>query len=420
MLTVLRTSWPLLLGVLLFMVGNGMQGTLLGVRGAIEGIGTYQMSVVMSGYFAGFLFGSQMTPVMIRRVGHVRVFAALGSLISAVLILYAAVPHWLAWAALRVVIGFSFSGVYITAESWLNASSTNETRGQALSAYMIVQMIGIVAGQVLMNTADPAGWTLFVIPSVLVSLAFTPILLSVAPAPTFAEVQRLNFRKLFAASPLGVVGMFVMGGVFSAVFGMASVWGTQAGLSVPQISIFIASIYIGGMIAQYPIGWISDRMDRRRLIFLVSAVGSVAMLAAFLLAPGFWLLTLLGAVIGGVANPLYSLLVAYTNDYLDNSDMAAASGGLLFVNGIGAMMGPPITGWLMEAVGTGGFFLYLSLLTAFLAGYAAWRMTRRPSMAPEDTGAFTVISPSATALAVGEALEAAQDESSSATPPQPH
>ena len=420
MLTVLRTSWPLLLGVLLFMVGNGMQGTLLGVRGAIEGIGTYQMSVVMSGYFAGFLFGSQMTPVMIRRVGHVRVFAALGSLISAVLILYAAVPHWLAWAALRVVIGFSFSGVYITAESWLNASSTNETRGQALSAYMIVQMIGIVAGQVLMNTADPAGWTLFVIPSVLVSLAFTPILLSVAPAPTFAEVQRLNFRKLFAASPLGVVGMFVMGGVFSAVFGMASVWGTQAGLSVPQISIFIASIYIGGLIAQYPIGWISDRMDRRRLIFFVSAVGSVAMLAAFLLAPGFWLLTVLGAVIGGVANPLYSLLVAYTNDYLDKSDMAAASGGLLFVNGIGAMMGPPITGWLMEAVGTGGFFLYLSLLTAFLAGYAAWRMTRRPSMAPEDTGAFTVISPSATALAVGEALEAAQDESSSATPPQPH
>lgn len=418
MLTVLRTSWPLLLGVLLFMVGNGMQGTLLGVRGAIEGIGTYQMSVVMSGYFAGFLFGSQMTPVMIRRVGHVRVFAALGSMISAVLILYAAMPHWLVWAALRVVIGFSFSGVYITAESWLNASSTNETRGQALSAYMIVQMIGIVAGQVLMNTADPAGWMLFVIPSVLVSLAFTPILLSVAPAPTFAEVQRLNFRKLFAASPLGVVGMFVMGGVFSAVFGMASVWGTRAGLSVPQISIFIASIYIGGLIAQYPIGWISDRMDRRRLIFFVSAVGSVAMLAAFLLAPGFWLLTLLGAVIGGVANPLYSLLVAYTNDYLDKSDMAAASGGLLFVNGIGAMMGPPVTGWLMEAVGTGGFFLFLSLLTAFLAAYALWRMTRRPGMAPEDTGAFTVISPAATALAVGEALEAAQDESGSQPPAQ--
>ncbi|MBD3787894.1 MAG: UbiA family prenyltransferase, partial [Sphingomonadales bacterium] len=226
MLTVLRQSWPLLLGIMLLMVGNGMQGTLLGIRGDIEGIGTYEMSIVMSAYFAGFLFGSQWTPVMIRRVGHVRVFAALGSLISAVLILYAAVPHWIAWTLMRVVIGLSFSGVYITAESWLNASSTNDTRGQALSAYMIVQMIGIITGQALMNTADPAGYLLFVIPSVLVSLAFTPILLSVAPAPTFAEVRRLPFKKLFHASPLGVVGMFLMGGTFSAIFGMAAVGGS--------------------------------------------------------------------------------------------------------------------------------------------------------------------------------------------------
>lgn len=409
MLTVLRTSWPLLLGVMLLMVGNGMQGTLLGIRGGIEGIGTYEMSVVMSSYYAGFLIGSQLGPVMIARVGHVRVFAALGSLISAVLILYAAVPYWWAWAAMRVLIGFSFSGVYITAESWLNAESTNETRGQALSAYMIVQMIGIIAAQVLMNTADPAGFLLFVIPSVLVSLAFTPILLSVAPAPSFAEVQRLNFRKLFAASPLGVVGMFLTGGVFSAIFGMASVWGTRAGLSVPQISTFVASIYVGGLVAQYPIGWLSDRMDRRLLVLVVAAVGAVATFAAFLMAPPFWLLAIFGAVVGGVANPLYALLLAYTNDYLDNSDMAAASGGLLFVNGIGAMMGPLVTGWLMEQVGNGGFFLFVSLLCGGLAGYAGWRMTRRPALAPEDTGAYAVLSPSATPLAVEAALEAAQD-----------
>lgn len=421
MLTVLRQSWPLLLGVMLLMVGNGMQGTLLGIRGGIEGIGTYQMSIVMSSYFAGFLFGSQMTPVMIARVGHVRVFAALGSLISAMLILYAAVPHWLAWSAMRVVIGFSFSGVYITAESWLNASSTNETRGQALSAYMIVQMIGIIAGQMLMNTADPAGYLLFVIPSVLVSLAFTPILLSAAPAPTFAEVRRLNFRKLFAASPLGVVGMFLMGGTFSALFGMVSVWGTRAGLSVPQISIFVAAIYAGGLVAQYPIGWVSDRMDRRLLILGVAAVGAVAMFAAFALSPGFWVMLGLGAVIGGVANPLYALLVAYTNDYLDNSDMAAASGGLLFVNGIGAMAGPPVTGWLMVSTGNNGFFLFLAILMTLIAAYAGWRMTRRPGLAVGATGAFAVLSPSATALAVEVALETAQEDSSDApVTQQPH
>jgi MFS family permease len=232
MLTVLRTTWPLLLGVMLLMVGNGMQGTLLGVRGAIEGIGTYQMSVVMSAYFAGFLLGSRLTPEMIRRVGHVRVFAALGSLISAVLVLYATAPDWMIWTALRVLIGFSFSGVYITAESWLNAASTNDTRGQALSAYMIVQMIGIIAGQALMTVGDPAGYLLFVIPSVLVSLSFTPILLSVAPAPAFDSARPMRLAQLMRASPLGCVGMFLMGGVFSALFGMASVWGMGVGLSV--------------------------------------------------------------------------------------------------------------------------------------------------------------------------------------------
>ena len=154
MLKVLGSTWPLLLGVMLLMLGNGVQGTLLGIRGALEGFTTLQMSVVMSAYFLGFLFGSRLTPDMIRNVGHVRVFAALGSLISAVLVLYPVWPDWMAWAAMRVVIGFSFSGVYITAESWLNNASANETRGQALSLYMIMQMIGIIASQALLNAGE--------------------------------------------------------------------------------------------------------------------------------------------------------------------------------------------------------------------------------------------------------------------------
>ena len=170
MLTVLRNTWALLLGILLLMLGNGMQGTLLGIRGGIGGFTTFQMSVVMSCYFVGFLFGSRLAPDMIRRVGHVRVFAALGSMISAVLVMYAAAPEWIVWAVLRVLIGFSFSGVYITAESWLNNASTNETRGQSLSLYLIVQMIGIIVAQMLLNVGDPSGYILFIIPSVLVSL----------------------------------------------------------------------------------------------------------------------------------------------------------------------------------------------------------------------------------------------------------
>ena len=408
MLKVLAQAWPLLLGIMLLMLGNGMQGTLLGIRGGIEHFTTLQMSIVMSCYFVGFLFGSRMAPEMIRRVGHVRVFAALGSMISAVLIAYAVAPDWIAWSLMRVMIGFSFSGVYITAESWLNAASTNETRGQALSLYLIMQMIGIIAAQMLMNTADPSGYVLFVIPSILVSLAFTPILLSVVPAPAFASTKPLSFLRLYKASPLGCVGMFLLGGVFSAQFGMAAVWGTQAGLSVKQISIFVAFIYVGGLVLQYPIGWLSDRMDRRLVVLWLSVAGAVGLLIPPLFnvlpfgATPFWLLVCVGALAGGISNPLYSLLVAYVNDYLDKTDMAAASAGLIFINGLGAIGGPLLTGWIMGQIGPDGFFLFMALLFAALALYTAWRMTRR--QAPEAHGAFTATMPTISIVAVEAAL----------------
>lgn len=402
MLTVLRTTWPLLLGILLLMVGNGMQGTLLGIRGALEGITTAQMSIVMAGYFGGFLLGSRIVPGMIQRVGHVRVFAALGSTISAVLILYAVMPHWMVWSVERLIIGFCFSGVYITAESWLNASSTNETRGQSLSAYMIVQMLGIISAQMLMNVADPGGYLLFVIPSVLVSFAFMPILLSTQPAPQFSTIQRVSFARLFKISPLGCVGMFLMGGVFSALFGMASVWGSTKGLSVRDISAFVAAIYIGGLVIQYPIGWLSDHSDRRMIVLGLAILGAITCAATFALQPDIWGLLIAAAIVGGVANPVYSLLLAYTNDFIEAKDMAATSAGLLFINGVGAITGPIITGWLMSMLGPDGFWIYLAVLLALLAGYAGWRRTRRPTPAMDQS--FAIIAPSATTLAVEAAL----------------
>jgi len=183
MFQVLSRSWALLIGMMLLMVGNGLQGTLLGVRGGIEGFSTFEMSIVMSAYFAGFLGGSRLAPEMIRRVGHVRVFAALASFISAILILYPAFAHPVAWALGRVVIGFCFSGVYVTAESWLNNSSDNANRGKALSVYMIVQMFGIVSAQALLAMGDASGYALFILSSVLVSISFAPILLSISPTP---------------------------------------------------------------------------------------------------------------------------------------------------------------------------------------------------------------------------------------------
>ena len=413
MISVLRTTWPLLLGILLLMVGNGMQGTLLGIRGVREGILTFNMSIVMAAYYGGFLLGSLHVPTLIKNVGHVRVFAALGSLISATIVLYPIEPNWIIWSVLRFIIGYCFCGVYVTAESWLNEGSTNETRGQALSAYMIVQMLGTVTAQGLLNVASPDGFLLFIIPSVLVSLAFTPTLLSAQPMPKFETIKPLSFAELYRASPLGCVGIFLMGGVFAVLAGMSSVWGSQIGLSVAEISIFVAAIYAGGLVLQYPIGWISDRYDRRKLVLILAGIGTLVVILVTSISPGPIGLIVAGTMMGGMANPIYALLLAYTNDYLDQSDMAAASAGLLFIYGIGSMLGPIISGWLMGVIGPHGYWIYMGVLLALLTGYAAWRMTRRRALTPDEQGTFAVITPSATPLAIEAALDDAQSDSGS-------
>ncbi len=406
MFQVLRSAWALLFGMFLLMIGNGMQGTLLGIRGEIEGFSTLEMSIVMSAYFAGFLGGSRMAPGMIRRVGHVRVFAALASLISAVMILYPTFADPWVWTLGRVLIGFCFSAVYVTAESWLNDAADNSNRGKALSLYMVVMTVGIVVAQYLLLTADPSGFVLFVIPSVLVSLAVTPILLSISPVPAFDTTKPMTLRELFTVSPLGCVGMFLLGGVFAAQFGMAPVYGTEAGLSVAQISAFVSTFFVGAVLLQYPIGWLSDRFDRRLLILAVAVIGTVGSVLGLVLGGVFTLLLVSAFVVGGMSNPLYSLLLAHTNDFLDHDDMAAASGGLVFINGLGAVFGPLIVGALMERVGPSGFYMFTGVLFAVLVGYAAFRMTQRPTISVEDTGAYV---PMAQAAMTPVAMEIAQE-----------
>ena len=407
MLRVSFHSWPLLTGVMLLMVGNGVQGSLLGIRGTLEAFNTLQLSVVMSAYFLGFLIGSRLAPGMIRRVGHVRVFAALASLISAVLVLFPMLVDWQVWALMRVMIGFAFSGIYITSESWLNNTATNETRGQALSLYMIVQMLGIVASQALLAAGDPFGYDMFLIPSVLVSLAFLPLLLADTPAPTFDSTARLGFRDLFHISPLGCVGMLISGGVFSAMFGMAAVWGTLSLFSVGQIALFTSFLYVGGLLAQYPIGRMSDRMDRRKITLWLSVAALIVLTVAAIFKLPFWAYLAVAAVLGGVTYPMYSLLIAYTNDFLSKEQMAAASAGMIFLNGFGAIFGPLVTGWLMGVVGTRGFFLFMAVLYAIQIGYTIWRMTKRA--APSHTGGFRGVAPTASTLATVAVLESAPD-----------
>ena len=403
MFTVLGNTWALMLGMMLLMVGNGLQGTLIGIRGEIEGFSTIELSIVMSAYFVGFLGASQLVPELIRRVGHVRVFAALASFISAVLIAYPLLTNPIFWSVGRVVIGFCYCGVYITAESWLNNSVDNEKRGQALSLYMIVQMVGIVSAQGVLALGNPNGYSLFIIISILVSISFAPILLSISPAPAFERTKLMTLSRLFTSSPLACVGMFLLGGVFSAQFGMSAVFGAQIGLSLSQISLFVASFYIGAMIFQYPIGWVSDKMDRRLLILLISAASATGSASAYFAGGYFFALVFAAFLVGGLTNPLYSLLIAHANDFIEYEDMASAAAGLLFVNGVGAVSGPIIIGYAMNAFGPEIFFVIIALLMATLAIYAGYRMTQRATVS--DTSSYAAVLPNSTGVAVEIAQE---------------
>ncbi|MDP5086525.1 MAG: MFS transporter [Yoonia sp.] len=415
MLQVLTGSWALFLGMFMLMVGNGLQGTLLGLRGEQEGFSTLALSIVMSAYFLGFLFSSRYTPELIRRVGHVRVFAALGSMISAVLVAYPVLVEPWAWAIGRVIIGFCFCGVYITAESWLNDASSNENRGKSLSLYMIVQMAGIVFAQWIVSMGDVSGYVLFIIPSILVSLAFAPVLLSVRPMPAFDTTKPMRIKELIRASPLACFGMFMLGGVFAAQFGMSAVYGSRVGLTVGEISFFVSAIYVAALVLQYPIGWLSDRMDRRVLIIWIAFVGAAGSMIAFLVPGNFFLIVLSGAILGGTSNPLYALLIAYVNDYLDKSDMAAASGGLLFINGVGAIAGPLIVGVMMDSIGDNGFWLFTAFLMTAIGCYGLYRATQRKRDTSDlETVPYAPVSAASTVVAAELAqevyIEAGEDD----------
>lgn len=404
MIVILRV-WALLFGVLLIMIGNGMQSTLMGIRGGLEGFSTFELSVVTSAYFAGFLIGSRLASNLIRSVGHVRVFAALGSFMSAGLIAFPIFVDPWAWALIRLLLGFCLSGVYVSAESWLNDKATNSTRGTILSAYMLAQTVGLVGAQVLVGVTPAETFTVFAIASILVSLSFAPILLSASPVPAAENIKPMRLERLYKTSPLATVGTLLLGGVFAAQLGMASVYGSEIGLSTGQITSFVAAIFLGSIVFQVPVGWLSDIFDRRLLILGVTMLGGVASLTPWIFGPSFPILLGTGFMMGGMASPLYSLLIAYCNDYLELEDMPAASGGIIFIYGIGAIIGPLLTGQMMDLIGDEGFWLFIAGTFLAIAAWCGYRMTVRSAISVEDAGDYVSLSPTASPFAVTAVTE---------------
>jgi MFS family permease len=400
MIKVLSGVWPLLIGIVFIMLGNGMHFTLIGLRGGIESFSSLELAIVTSGYFIGFLSGARLSPLLIRRVGHVRVFAALGSFMSAALITFPLLAEPWTWTLLRILIGFCMSGVYVTAESWLNNAATNETRGKVLSAYMIAQTLGIIGAQGLLTLGDAGTSVLFIGASILVSISFAPILLSVASAPTVEVARPMPLRALFSSSPLGTVGIFLLGTVYATQSGMGAVFGTQIGMPVAQISLFVAMLFAGALVFQYPIGWLSDRVDRRKLIFGAACLGAGACILGWVAGGGLWPLMAAAFLAGGMTTPLYALFLAYTNDSLSAEDMPAASGGLVFTFGLGAIAGPMVTGWAMEGLGPFAFWVVLGATFGAIALYALYRMTQRAAVPVDQTESYLGVIPTSSLVAV--------------------
>lgn len=408
MATVLRDSWALLLGTMIILTAHGLGTSLVGVRGAFEGFDSFALGLVMAGYFVGYAVGTIWTPRLVRRVGHVRVFAAYASGASATMILFPTAVDPVLWIAIRFLNGACMAGIYVVAESWLNGMNTNRNRGQALGLYIAAQLTGIVIGQVILGYGDEKGYALFVVATVLLSIGFAPVLLSASPVPVFETTRPMSFRELYRVSPLAFVGMMLMGLIFSVIFTMAAVYGAEAGFSIGEIAVMISAIYIGGALTQYPLGWLSDRIGRRPVVVGLCAAAVAVALFAMVVGDNKTMIIWLMGLIGAATSPLYSIIGAHANDYLENDQMAACGARMIFLQGAAAAAGPPIVGLVMAIIGPPGFFLLLAIFAGALGLFAIYRSTVRSAETTEEIAGFAPLPLRTSQVAAEMYVEAVQ------------
>jgi MFS family permease len=383
------------------MLGDGLQGTLLAIRADLEGFSTTVTGLIMSTFYIGFLLGSVLTPKLTQQVGHIRVFAALSALASAAILVHALFIEVPVWIALRLLSGFCFAGLYIVAESWLNDRATNENRGKLLSLYMIVTYAGVGGGQLLLNLASPSEFPLFILTSVLISVAVVPLLLSAGSPPKHQESVNISLLAVYRLSPLGIVSMFSVGLVTAAFFALGPVYGQRIGLNIEYISYFMTAAVVGTVLLQAPIGALSDRFDRRIILTITTLLTSLAaVLCVFASQVSTNLLLLAVALFGGLALPLYSVCIAYTNDHLNPNQMIAASGALVLTSGLGAVVGPVLIASIMDHLGEQAMFWTIAVVHAFTGLFALYRMTvsRAVPLDKQGPSTATAVHPSGSAI----------------------
>ena len=392
---VLKNSWALFLGIGALMLAYGFQGSLLGVRAVKEEFSLTATGFMMSGYFVGYFIGAKTIPQIISRVGHIRVFAAFASVASLVVLIHAVYVSPFVWFLLRVLTGISMVSIYTVAESWLNDRASNNNRGSVLSVYMVIIYGAMGLGMFLLNFSDPLNFQPFILISVITSAALIPILLTKRKAPTFKKISTMSLQEVFISSPFGMVSSFFYGTIQSALFTLLAVYATTMNFSIFQISLVTFLLAISGAISQWPIGKLSDMFDRRKVIIIVTFAAAFFAFCAILSSrqmylPGelatskFWFYVFL-ILFSFCSLPMFSLILAHTNDFIPKEKFVAAGASLQFTFGMGAMGGPFLCSIFMGVVGANGFFIFLIFFHSLIGIYGIYRSRIRPVVENSDS-----------------------------------
>ncbi len=391
---VLKNSWALFLGMGLIMMAHGFQGSLLGVRAVAEKFSLASTGFMMSGYFIGYFLGARTIPNIISGVGHIRVFAAFASIASLGILIHSIFINPFTWFFLRIINGFCMVCMFTIAESWLNDRSSNKNRGKVLSLYMIVLYGAMGIGMFFLNFSKPENFEPFILISVIMSSALIPILLTKRKPPNFKKLTSMSLKELYETSPLGMVGAVFYGTTQSALFTLLAVYAASMNFSIFEISLVTFLLSISGAISQYPIGNLSDKFDRR-LVIIYSTFGA-ALFALFAIfssstihLPGnlgskFWFYIFL-TLFAFCSLPMFSLILAHTNDYITKDKFVAAGAGLQFAFGLGAISGPFLCSLFMGFVGANGFFIFLIFFHCLIGAFGIYRMKIRPTKANPDS-----------------------------------
>lgn len=382
----------LLLGVGLLVVGVGLLFSVLGLRAGLADFSSITLGLVTSAYFVGFVLGTYVCPMVIRKVGHIRAFAAMASLASTMPILHAFwVDPWF-WGVLRLVTGVCMVGLYIVIESWLNALAPNALRGRLFAVYMAVNFGALALGQWLILVGDRLGFVPFALVSVLFSFALLPITMTEVDEPEPVDAPHFSLRKLYQASPMGMAGALTSGLMTGAFYGMSAAFGKSLRFSDADVASFMAATILGGALFQWPVGNYSDRHDRRIVLLWVCLLGAgVGGLCFFLARYSVDALIPLSLLLGGLIFSIYGLSVAHVNDVVDSSRLVEFTGGLLLLHGVGAAIGPVLAGVLMDAAGPSTLMLFYAAVMAAMALYTFQRLKAAAPVAAEHKADFVVM-----------------------------